>query len=299
MLKAALKQAYRQVPFKGVLFGALRPLRLPRALTLRLRFSGDVTVPIGQTSIRLENDHYFVESDLFWSGFGNGWEGTSLKLWTHLAASSTFVLDIGANTGIYALAAKAVNPAATVVAFEPLQSVYGTLARNVSINRLVIGTEDLAMSDHDGTAALFEDRSDHTVATIEVAEIPVLNQAVHTVVTARLDSYLDARGGEAPDLLKLDVEGHEAAVLRGMGRYLAEMPTLIIEILSDEVAAQVEALVRPLGYRLLLIRELEGVTEVRHLQGGGQGSRNFVLCAQATADTLLTMFALPPARAQP
>jgi FkbM family methyltransferase len=299
ILKAALKRVYRRTPFKRVLFTALRPLHMPRALTLRLRFAGVVTVPIEQTSIRLVNDHYFVESDLFWSGFGNGWEGTSLKLWTHLAASSSFVLDIGANTGIYALAAKAVNPAATVVAFEPLQMVYRTLARNVSINGLLIGTEDLAVSDRDGAAELFEDRRDHTVATMERGNAPAVSRAVHTVVTTRLDSYLDARGSETPDLIKIDVEGHEPAVVRGMGRYLAQMPTLVTEILSDEVAAQVEALVLPLGYRFLQVRELEGLIEVTHLQVGDPGSRNFVLCAPATADTLLKTFPLPPTRAQP
>jgi hypothetical protein len=51
------------------------------------------------------------------------------------------------------------------------------------------------------------------------------------------------------DLLKIDVEGAEPRVLRGMGSLLARFkPSLLIEVLSDEAGAEIESQIDGLGY---------------------------------------------------
>ena len=77
-----------------------------------------------------------LENDLFWSGYGNGYEVTSLHLWAYLAKTVETIFDIGANTGVYALAAKTANVKARVFAFEPVVSISDRLKSNIELNVL-------------------------------------------------------------------------------------------------------------------------------------------------------------------
>lgn len=70
-------------------------------------------------------------------------------------------------------------------------------------------------------------------------------------------------------MIKLDVEGHEVSVLAGMEDYLSRFkPTLIIEVLDDEMGAQLQSLLEPIGgYRFFLIDDIsmriEEMAEIR------------------------------------
>src|SRR5713101_2751945 len=127
-MRNAIKALYRSIPFKQQLFTALRRIPLSIALMRHLRFAGIINVQVDAThSFLMHNYETFIENDLFWRGYGRGWEGMSLRIWRRLARHAHSILDIGANTGVYSLAAKCVNPAATIVAFEPVERVYRRL----------------------------------------------------------------------------------------------------------------------------------------------------------------------------
>src|SRR4029078_424970 len=101
----------------------------------------------------------------------------------------------------------------------------------------------------------------------------------HPVPTVRADEYLRARSIARVDLAKIDVERHEAAVLRGFGDYLAaSRPTLFVEILMQEVAAAIDPLISPLGYRIYRILGGVGVAEEKALAVAGGEGGNFLLC---------------------
>jgi FkbM family methyltransferase len=78
----------------------------------------------------------------------------------------------------------------------------------------------LAVSDHDGEMTLYEVIGDLCSSTLqcEIVE-PYRARGVemtpHQVPVLTLRSLIDAHGIEPPDLLSIDVEGHEAAVIRG------------------------------------------------------------------------------------
>jgi hypothetical protein len=66
------------------------------------------------------------------------------------------------------------------------------------------------------------------------------------VPVARLDDVL----AEAPDIIKIDVEGMEPAVLEGARGVLARhRPAVYVETLDDAAFAAVAAILGPLGYR--------------------------------------------------
>jgi hypothetical protein len=79
------------------------------------------------------------------------------------------------------------------------------------------------------------------------------------ISTVRLDSFLVSAHVPKVDLVKIDVETHEAEVLEGLGEYLDRYrPAMLIEVLNDEVGSNVERLVKGKGYLYFNIDDKKG-----------------------------------------
>lgn len=274
------RRLYNALPGKAPVFGALRGLPLGRSIAHRLRFNAPFDLDVGGARpLRLQNRGGLIEASLFWLGYGHGWEATSLRVWAHLARRASRIFDVGANSGTYALAAAAINPRAAVLAFEPLPAMAKQLRGDVRANGLSVEVIEQAASDRDGTAR-FHMAADTSIGSLhELA--PGQETAGFDVEVARLDHY------GAPDLLKIDVEGHEAAVLRGVGAGLDRRPAMLIEILSDAIAQDVTDALGDRAYRAFHIDEGAGtLSEVERLSGDHGSNRNVLLCDDATAALL-------------
>jgi FkbM family methyltransferase len=139
-------------------------------------------------------------------------------------------LDVGANIGYMTLVlALSVGPRGRVLSFEPSPAVLPTLCTNVnnwkSLQIAPIEIMTIALSDRDGEGCLgfpADYGRNWGLASLEVEEggIPVK--------LYRLDS-LESRGA---GVMKVDVEGHEAAVFSGAQNLLAHK--LIRDILFEE-----------------------------------------------------------------
>ena len=147
----------------------------------------------------------------------------------HLRPGSTF-LDVGASVGFFTvLGARLVGPTGRAVAFEPNASACKAIRANADLN----GLENVeivvqAVSDREGEA--FLDGSAAATATL-VAE---QTTAAVRVRTTSLDGFLADRPELAPDVVKIDVEGHESAALRGMTATLRSVrPVVIVEMHGD------------------------------------------------------------------
>jgi len=131
--------------------------------------------------------------------------------------------DIGANFGLHAVTAARLVPEATVVAFEPNPAEHARLLRHRDWNAPHLITSTLALSDADGILPLHLGPAGNSGMTT----LSPWSQASYTgtvlVATAAGDALL-ARGVlPAPTVIKLDVEGHEAAVLTGLATALADL----------------------------------------------------------------------------
>ena len=139
------------------------------------------------------------------------------------------VYDVGANTGFYTiLAAKRVGPAGHVVAFEPEGQNFARLQSNVQINGLTNVTAcPFAVSDHAGSALMRLQSQDAG----EGAHALVSDGGSWRVFLFTLDGAVDMFGLPSPTHIKLDVEGHEEAVLCGMSRCLQSgtLRTIMVE----------------------------------------------------------------------
>jgi FkbM family methyltransferase len=133
------------------------------------------------------------------------------------------MLDLGANIGFYTLlAAAAVGPTGRVVSFEPnganLQLLYGSLLANRFENVEVF---PFAASDHRGFQPLLTVGSNGVLNFVDSGNLTI-------VPLVRLDDVLPA--GARFDVVKMDIEGHEPAALRGMERLLRRCrPVLFTE----------------------------------------------------------------------
>jgi FkbM family methyltransferase len=208
-----------------------------------------------------------------------------------LCRQSDYIFDVGSNTGIYALVAKAARPDAHVFAFEPVERVYKKLRQNIDINGFYIHSYQTAISNATGTAHIYDTNTEHTLSVAVNKDVNVTSDKTFKVEieTITLDDFIDSNKLPKVDLLKLDVETHEVEALEGFKKYLhAYKPDMLIEILDDKVAKGIGEIINGLGYRYFNIDENKGIKEVSEL--GKSDYYNFLICSEATADKIRKAF---------
>jgi FkbM family methyltransferase len=288
-MKKLLKALYHVIPFKRELFLLLRKVWRPQeSIYKHLHFIGVISVPVDNTrSFKIKHYGYQVENEIFWAGLTGGWEKESLKLWIRLCAQSSVIFDIGANTGVYSLIAKTVNPKAQVFAFEPVKRVFQKLQYNVALNDDNIQTIEAAVSNQDGTALIYDTDAEHTYSVTVGKNMQGRGTAVieTKIKTITLHSFIQNNNLGKIDLMKVDVETHEPEVLEGFGKYLAAFrPTILIEILDDVVGAKVQELVKDLGYLYFNIDETHSIRQTDAI--GKSDYFNYLLCLPPVAEQL-------------
>jgi FkbM family methyltransferase len=143
-------------------------------------------------------------------------------------ARSAF-LDIGANTGLYALLAAAANPMLQVYAFEPLPWVCRHLEANVALNPALaeqIHVFNTALSSRTGSGIIHEHVNTDMVPTSSTLEPsreddPKTSKLV-PITLMTLDDWMADQALGAIDFLKMDVENHEVQALIGAEATIAK-----------------------------------------------------------------------------
>lgn len=163
------------------------------------------------------------------------------------------VVDVGVNRGQMALIfAKLVGQSGQVVAIEPAPGPFADLELNVRLNRLNhVRLIEAAAGDSDGELAFAYAPDRSTQGKLRDVEVGYLNPGADTlpVRAVTLDSVIDHDA--SPDVLKIDVEGAAAHVLRGAARILDRFgPNVYIELHGPEEQAGVRDELLGRGYVL-------------------------------------------------
>jgi len=280
---------YELMPLKPLWCRLLKALPLPHAKFYSdLKFRGPFTVNVSDRAFRMIHTGGTIENEIFWNGLDHGWERVSTGLWVKLCASAKAIVDVGANSGVYSLVAAKVNPEARVLAFEPSAAVFAVLLQNIRINSLTtIKAFPSALSNHDGHAVLY-DFNDPTLcsSSLNVAMFDSTISRREIEVSVRtLDAVLSEENLANVDLVKIDVEMHEAEVLDGFARYLnRNRPSMLIEVLTDEIGMQIERRVQGLDYLYFDIDEA-GSPQMRNSIKKSR-KYNYLLCQPAVASKL-------------
>jgi FkbM family methyltransferase len=148
------------------------------------------------------------------------------------------VYDIGAHVGFFTLLCSALaGPTGSVRAFEPRPENIDRLGVNLRANETRnVRVVEAAVSDSEGEAAFIADD-----CTLEGRLGDSGDSRSVRVATITVDACV-AGGMPAPDLLKIDVEGAEGAVMRGAAGTIAKHgPTLLIEVHSAVAGVEVVA----------------------------------------------------------
>lgn len=165
----------------------------------------------------------------------------------YLKRGGTFV-DAGANIGyVSAVGASLVGTGGQVHSFEPVPACFARLQRLAELNPSYSFTlNNHALGADDGEAIITEGRGNIGGNSLVPGQIsPQHIEATHTVPVRRLGDYLLQHSIERPALIKIDVEGFEYQVIRGMANYFASTtcrPPLVCEIGAEAAIA--------LGYTL-------------------------------------------------
>lgn len=198
-----------------------------------------VTRVLGRYKLFVDTTDISLSTHLMMDGF---WEMWTTEAMLQFVRPGAVCIDAGANLGYFSLMmAELAGPAGQVHAFEPNPRLAGLLARSLDINGFGgrSRVHRLALADRAGEATfkapLFEPMNGYVTGDDEEDDPELDTRPTHrfTVELARLDSL-----GILPDFIKIDVEGAEEALWRGMAGILAARRplTVLIEFVADRYA---------------------------------------------------------------
>ena len=140
------------------------------------------------------------------------------------------MLDVGANVGAYSLFGSLIPGIERVVAFEPNPDAIREIQANIALNSLarVVEVQGKAVSSSPGTVSfgvISKYSGANSVVGTSIHEPSSFHKQVE-VEAITLDQFMPSPD-ERPLSIKIDVEGHEAEVIRGARRLLAGNQTVI------------------------------------------------------------------------
>lgn len=143
-------------------------------------------------------------------------------------------VDVGANYGVITLlAAQAVGPGGCVHAFEPQPAVAELLRQSLALNGMAhVHVHELALSDADGELQLRV--PDHNLGAASLSRALDGPGASYSVAVRASGAYLAGLDLGPVRLMKVDIEGHEPAFLRGAAPLLATSPPDVIVFESND-----------------------------------------------------------------
>lgn len=169
-------------------------------------------------------------------------EAKELDVFEALAAQAEVFFDVGANIGLYSVIGCSRSERLVSHAFEPVLENQRLLEKNIAAHGYEerIFVAPVAVSASAGTATISLRHS----GTHSLEAHP--GHPTRQVQTVTLDGFA-AQLGRGPDLMKIDVEGHEPAVIEGAWEMLTRcQPTLLMEFIPG-IQQDVDALVQRLA----------------------------------------------------
>jgi len=125
------------------------------------------------------------------------------------------LIDVGANVGLFTLSLA--DKVRHAILFEPNTLAVTRAVENLRLNALNFEIHTMALSDQEGEV-FFEDQGDVSTTNRVLVDHQQSAFPVHKVPCTTLDTFLSTHTPLVNDIdvIKIDVEGHENAVLQGM-----------------------------------------------------------------------------------
>ena len=228
------------------------------------------------------------------------WEPYVVSALARTLSPGDVCVDVGAHVGYHSLvAAKLVGPTGHVYALEPSTDTYRDLCANVELNALSNVTAlAVAAGASDGYGSLVASELDN-VGRTSIQRIG-RDYAVEPSAPARVEiralrSVLDPAHMDRLRLVKIDVEGFETEVLRGLERLFAEgaRTSVIVELHPDAAKSAIPVIARLVAsyglgmYELARNPHLERFAPIPPPRPLRSAEEMFELCERRTTNVLL------------
>jgi FkbM family methyltransferase len=222
----------------------------------------------GATFVMLRPDRCEIAKELYW---GRGRrpkpeDALALEIVTRLAREADVLLDVGAYTGVFTLAATAVNPDLRAHAFEIVPEVAGALEENLRRNgvaeRVEVHVEGLGEPETSMLVPTGEGRS--ALPSFYSSRMRFADGV--RVGFRSLDSVAELIPSDARIVMKIDVEGTEEQIFQHGQAFLEAFHVdMLCEVLPMADGSALQAMLEPHGFRMYLVTET-GIRSMPTLQ---------------------------------
>lgn len=202
-----------------------------------------------------------------------------------LAGDGFTMFDVGANMGLYGSMAAAMFDPSAVHLFEPAPESARVASEIVRRNDLAAEVFPAAAGDVTGRGSLqLSPVSDASNSMVEGFRDAIGTVEVDTIT---LDDHV-ARTGVVPDIVKIDVETFEPAVLRGAARTIGtHRPAIVVEVLrrrGTDHGVELTELMAPHGYHYYELSAAPTWEASPALRGSGTTDRDWLMTPERLDD---------------
>ena len=254
----------------------------------RYTYLGNIKIKTRRSSFRMKATEGYLENEIFWKGVYKSLEPETVWIIEKLSLNADCIIDIGANTGLYSLFVKAINPGCNIHSFEPSKKTYNELKENILLNSFNIEVNNIAISDKNGISTFYDTFEDHqysaSLSPMMLKENPSYTFKIdeYQVEVITLDSYVAMRDIKIIDLIKIDVELYEPEVFNGMLNTLSKLrPFLLFEVLTDHIGDKLSLCLTGLEYEMFHFEKKGNnyhLIKVLNLRGRTDYDWNYFAC---------------------
>lgn len=227
------------------------------------------------------SEHYFSST---------GFESASMEIFVALSKTTKNILDIGANTGVYSIAAAVNSRQSCVYAFEPVPRIFNRLNYNIKLNNLVnVHTESLLISDQKGEQKLYIPNGAITTSASSSKGFRACKEVI-SVDALTVDDFVERNELSSVGLMKIDTESTEPSVLKGALKTIKKKrPIILCEVLYGVTESRLHSVMDGLNYHYFWVCR-DGLIEMKTIVGDAEYLfRNYIFVADEKV-TLIEKF---------
>lgn len=185
-----------------------------------------ITKPLnGGFSLNVDTNN-FIDASIYFSGDYESYLKTHYK---QLIKPGDYVIDVGANIGFHSMYfAELAGQDGKVFAFEPIQQNYRALISNLDLNHFKqVIPEQIALANENKEIEIHIDPTITNPGAYNLLSKGIKNTRI---ICKKGDEFLKDRGIDKINFIKIDVEGYEHEVLKGLKNTIVrERPVIIFE----------------------------------------------------------------------
>ena len=258
-------------------------ITMPKNIYQLMSFDGEFSFDVNGTKVTLNNFRDEISNHIFYSGIYGNFEGYSLKIWNALClqAKKSYVLDIGAFSGVYSLVAASANSEINIQSFEPHPNTFKILERNIDSNEFKnINLNNFALDKKDGDLLFYNSQGNSPSGFSSINHAHIEKDSGTKICKAKsIERLLETKLKDMKiSLIKIDIERAELPLLKLIiTRIVHDRTCVLCEVLDEEFYEGFDELFYKNNFQSILIDDLNHVAfKVDKLSGSHPLARNIL-----------------------